>query len=126
MAYDGMPIPRPPSLAGRANNVHTRSLGGGLIVQAGRRSERRASSSGTEKKFGLQCTTLEYVASIAWVKSVWIPHVNTGVLIGTNKGGVSSLLERLPRSQFGRGLGDGDELCGHEMEMRYWGVLGTL
>ena len=36
--------------------------------------------------------------------------MNTGVLIGTSNGGVSSLLEKLPRSQFGRGVGDDDEL----------------
>ena len=44
-----MPIPRPPSLAGRANSEHSRSLGGGLPVKAGRRVERRASSSGLSR-----------------------------------------------------------------------------
>ena len=46
---DGIPIPRPPSLAGRANSAYSMSLGGGLPVKAGRRSERRASSSGFSK-----------------------------------------------------------------------------
>ena len=37
---DGIPIPRPPSLAGRANREHSRSLGGGLPVSVGRSWER--------------------------------------------------------------------------------------
>ena len=48
-ALDGMLIPSPPSLAGRANNVHWRSLGGGLPVRAGMRSERMASSIGLSR-----------------------------------------------------------------------------
>ena len=46
---DGILNPRPPSLAGKANNLHSRSLGGGLPVRAGKRTERSASSSGLNR-----------------------------------------------------------------------------
>ena len=36
---DGILIPRPPSLAGKANSLHSRSLSGGLPVRAGKRTE---------------------------------------------------------------------------------------
>ena len=41
---DGMPIPRPPSLAVSANREHSRSLGEGLPVNAGRSLDRKVSS----------------------------------------------------------------------------------
>ena len=43
---DGMLNPRAPSLAGKANSLHSRSLGGGLPVRAVKRAERSASLSG--------------------------------------------------------------------------------
>ena len=43
---EGMVIPSPPILAGRANKAHSRSLGGGLPVSAGISLVCRASSSG--------------------------------------------------------------------------------
>ena len=44
--FDGMSIPRPPSLTGKANSERSRALGGGLPVKAGRRVDHMASSSG--------------------------------------------------------------------------------
>ena len=46
---DGIYIPRPPSLAGKANSVHSRSPGGGLPVRAGMRTDHSASSSGLQQ-----------------------------------------------------------------------------
>jgi len=34
---DGIPIPNPPNLAGKANREHSRLLGGGIPVRLGRR-----------------------------------------------------------------------------------------
>ena len=46
---EGMVIPSPPSLAGRANRAHSKSLGGGLPVSAGMSSVREMSSSGFKR-----------------------------------------------------------------------------
>ena len=43
---DGIAIPRPPNLAGRANREHSSSLGGGRPVSVGRSWVRSNSSSG--------------------------------------------------------------------------------
>ena len=46
---EGMVIPIPPSLAGRANRAHSKSLGGGLPVSAGRSLVCKMSSSGFKR-----------------------------------------------------------------------------
>ena len=46
---DGIRIPSPPSLAGRANSVRSVSFGGGLPVREGIRFLRSTSSSGVSR-----------------------------------------------------------------------------
>ena len=46
---DGILIPNPPSRAGRAKTAHSRSLGGGLPVSAGSRSDLSISSRGDSR-----------------------------------------------------------------------------
>ena len=46
---DGILIPSPPSRAGRAKRAHSRSLGGGLPVSAGSRSDLSISSRGDSR-----------------------------------------------------------------------------
>ena len=47
--FAGMVIPSPPILTGKANKVHSRSLGGGFPVSAGIMLVCRASSSGFKR-----------------------------------------------------------------------------
>ena len=51
---EGIVIPSPPILAGRANRAHSKSLGGGLLVSVGMSSGSQKSSSGF-KSYGLEC-----------------------------------------------------------------------
>ncbi len=51
-------MPRPPSLAGRSNMAHSRSLGGGCPVRAGNRSDLNDLSNGRSRFDMFGCTRL--------------------------------------------------------------------
>ncbi len=62
---------RPPSLAGRSNMAHSRSLGGGCPVRAGNRSDLNDSSNGRSRFDMFGCTRLRnvHLLDIPWVRA---------------------------------------------------------